>query len=533
MTVEHWMKGIDGFLSESEHFRALLKKTVSVLMMLLVAYSVVRGVAAAASRPLWFDELLTLTIAGQPSLHEMWAAISRGFDSAPPPFYLLERFCLALPISKEISLRLPSILSFPLLLISVFTFAKRRTGELIAGLCALATLSTSLFHTYLIEARGYMLMNACIAFALVCYQRLPSFRWAAMLGTSLFLAQASHYYAIFAIVPFGLAEVLLFAKIRRFRWHVWAAMVSGVLPLVVFSPLLAMQRAYYSSNIFFRLENSFWTWTQYYGSFFFINGALGTALAAVSIAAILASRQKATRACLPETDRNESELAERMLLVGLILLPLTLFLFMRLIHGGMLDRHAMSAAIGIVLGIAFALCVLGARGVRLFALFIIISIGINETRFWRHNRNDPLAPEASHKLLFMEQFGQIEKFVQSGGHNELPVVFANALVYCQVVHYSPPDWTKRLFLLMDRSREQKYTNADTTFLNIKGLSEFYSMQLEDFDEFTKAHSEFLLYAERMEWCLQSLSADGASIQLLRTDGAMQLYLVKTKITSAD
>ena len=152
-------------------------------------------------RPLWFDELLTLTISSQSNLRDMWSALTRGFDTQPPPFYLLERVFLALPIANQIALRLPSILAFPLFLIFVFTYVKKRSGELIACMCTLLFFSTSLFQTYLTEARGYSLMIACIAFALVCYQRLPSMRWAAMLGLSLMLAESFHYYAVFAMIP--------------------------------------------------------------------------------------------------------------------------------------------------------------------------------------------------------------------------------------------------------------------------------------------------------------------------------------------
>ena len=76
-------------------------------------------------------------------------AMRRGFDSAPPLFYLIERFALAVPIKKEVALRLPSILAFPCTLVSVYAYAKRRHGEMIACVCAFLVLSTILFHTYL------------------------------------------------------------------------------------------------------------------------------------------------------------------------------------------------------------------------------------------------------------------------------------------------------------------------------------------------------------------------------------------------
>src|SRR5262249_45202208 len=153
-----------------------------------------------------------------------------------PPFYLLERVCLALPVRKEIALRLPSILSFPVLLTCVFAFVKRHGAQSIACLSTLLILSTSLFRLYMIDARGYMLMNASIAFSLVWYPLFPSVRWTIIFGVSLFLAQSFRYYGVFAMVPLGLAEFVFSIKRRRFRWPVWAAFIVGALPLPVFWP---------------------------------------------------------------------------------------------------------------------------------------------------------------------------------------------------------------------------------------------------------------------------------------------------------
>jgi len=525
-----WMQRIEGFWSRFEP-EEIQKKAAFVFIALLAVYSVARGLAAATTRPFWFDELLTLAIASQPSLLEMRAAIARGFDSQPPPFYLVERACLALPISKEIALRLPSILSFPVLLICVFTWVKARGGELIACACALAILSTSLFHMYSIEGRGYMLMNACIALALVCYQRLPSRRWAAILGVSFLLAQLFHYYAVFAMVPFALAEVVFFLKTQRFRWSVWLALACGILPLIVFWPLLATIKIYYGSQVFSRPQLS--QLPKYYGSYFLTSHILGIALTVVSIAAIIWSRLWARRGACKKTDAGPRHvaLAEGTLLVSLTLLPLILFGLTRVMHGALLDRYTLPATFGLVFGVASGLSMAGPRGAAIIALFAITTTGISETYFWRSNRNESLAHEWS--VNSMEQLGDLETFVQSGERDDLPVVFTHAMSYCQLVHYSPPFWTRRLVCLTSRSRELKYENTDTMFLATKGLSDFFPIHLADYDEFTTAHQEFLLYADRSEWPLASLRKDAASMQLLQKDGDMHLFLVKMKKTSAD
>jgi uncharacterized membrane protein len=238
----------------------------------------------ASARPLWFDELLTLTVSSQPDLHGMWSDKTRGFDSQPPLFYLLERACLALPIAKQIALRLPSILAFPLFLIFVFMYVQRRSGEIIACLCALLFLSTSWFQTYQTEARGYCLMMACIAFALVCCQRLPSIRWTALLGISPMLAASSHYFAVFAAIPLGLAELVLSLTTRRIRWCVWGALACGTLPLMICWPLLRAMQTFYGPQAYGRVVLSQVPQVLgYYGSYFLSSYEFGLELAAVSI----------------------------------------------------------------------------------------------------------------------------------------------------------------------------------------------------------------------------------------------------------
>ena len=141
-------------------------------------------------RPFSFDELYTLTIAGQPTLRDLWAVWKRGIDAVPPLFFLIERLTLTLPVAKEVALRLPSIVAFCGTLVCVFAYARRRSGEFVRVRVRLASccFERVLFHTYLIEARPYAEMVGCIAFALVCYQRLPSRSWAVLFLVSLVIA---------------------------------------------------------------------------------------------------------------------------------------------------------------------------------------------------------------------------------------------------------------------------------------------------------------------------------------------------------
>ena len=212
----------------------ILSQTISYgILGLLVVYSVVRSVFASATKPLWYDEILTLTV----SRMDSWAARMQTFhpplDGQPPPFYAIEHLASKLSQNQELALRLPSIVAFAFTLICLFVFCRKLAGNVVALVCAALLLTTDLFRYYAVEARPYSLVVACIAFALVCYQRVPRKIWTLLFAVALVLAQSLHYYAIFAMVPFGMAELVYSLYTKKIRWGVWAAFAVGCVPLAI------------------------------------------------------------------------------------------------------------------------------------------------------------------------------------------------------------------------------------------------------------------------------------------------------------
>jgi uncharacterized membrane protein len=511
--------------SDSAVASARLKRFAHLFLIFLLVYTVARGVMGAKGRPFWFDEFCTLAISGQPSLHDMWDAIRRGFDSSPPLFYLIERAALKVTSNKQIALRLPSILAFPCTLACVFVYARRRSGELIACLCALLLLSTSLFHYYLIEGRSYSMMIACVAFALLCYERYTDSRstfWAVMLGLGLILAECLHYYALLAMIPFWIAEGVSLLRTRRFRWPIWLALIAGLSPLAIFWPMLSSYRAYYGRHIVFSTLAASGL-PDFYGSYFLLDGSFGVALALVSFVAIAWSRFRYVRDRSPQTSKDDKT-APDLCLLSLIALPLIAFVLVRLTHAILTNRYVLAATIGIVLGAAFALSHARPKTLALAALFILSSVGIRELRFWHHSGVSPLGRELS--AVSVDEFPQIEKFVQSGGHLDLPVVICQGLIYTQLAYYSPPSWTGRFVYLVDEQKEQSITGTDSIVKVLLSLRNFMPLRLAEYSEFTASHREFLLYSEGEEWVLTYLNREGASIQLLEMEAHGRLYLVK-------
>jgi len=497
------------------------RRFVLGLMVALVIYVIVRGVVGAATRPFLYDEVLTQVVSSQPSLRTMWEALTRGIDGQVPFFYLYERAAAGLINNKDFALRMPSILAFPCTLICVFVFAKKRSGEVIAFLCTLLLLLTSLFHIYAIDARPYSLAIACVAFALVCYQRLPSLFWTAMMGITLALAQSLHYYAVLALAPFGLAEAVLFLRTREFRWRVWAALALGVVPLAVFWPLLSRLKTYYGPHLWTHYDLS--SIPETYGSFFLTGGAFGAAAAMVSAAGLVGSLLLLRPGAPSEGKLRDASVAEGTLLLALVGLPFIGFAAATILHGVMVDRYLLAAAIGVCLAMGYALTLARPQIVVLFAFFVFSSVGLHELSFWRSTWRHPFTMNSPALA--------IENFVRGAGGADLPVVVADSVVFLPLAHYASPAFAHRFVFLVDEHEAVTYMGTDNLDKNLLVLRSYAPFLVDDYSQFTSSHQEFLLYVEepvtRFDWLTWHLSRE-ASLRLLAMEQNRRLYLVSMK-----
>jgi Dolichyl-phosphate-mannose-protein mannosyltransferase len=517
-TSEHGTLEIDKFSSRSEEEQVPTRYSGAsyIFMCLLVAYVILHGIVAALARPFWYDELFTLTVANQPTLHDMWYAVKAGFDSAPPGFYFVERMALGLPVKKELALRLPSILAFACVLLCVFVYTKKRSDELVGCLCASLLLSTLLFQVYSVEARAYSMVAACITFAIVCYHRLPGVMWAILLGLTLAIAESLHYYAIFAMVPFWVAEGAFLLTTRRFRWHVWLALVFGTLPLIAFWPLLMTYKVAYGPNTFAR--PIFSAVPGYYATFFLLSEtSVGIALAVVAVAGItwtVLRRDRRDR----ESPNDHSTLAEGALLATMVALPFIIFALVVPMHGILLNRYALPATIGVAVGLVSAVALAGRKAAAFFALFLLCIVGMRQSYSWLHPDFHPFMPYFSASSA--GELQRMKRVIEAAGHTDLPIVVSDCLLHSQFVYYFEPGLTKRLVYLADEQREPG--GASRTQL---AFSKFFPLRVEDYSMFTAAHPEFLLYSEGIDWYLPILEREGASKKLV-SDGYGRVYLIR-------
>jgi hypothetical protein len=489
---------------------SIADKSAFIGLAVLILYAAVRNICQAIVKPMWFDEICTVLLSQQEHISRLWQALSRGADSAPITFYLIERIAAAFIRNENLAYRGISILGFAVTLSSLFVAIRTRKGSAIALVCAAIPLTTVLFDRFAVEARGYSMLVACIAFAIVCYQRVPTRRWVILLGLSLLLAESFHYLAVFAFLPFLLAEAVHYGMTRDFRGSVWIALLVGFVPMALSWPTIYGMHKTYGQHYFTKPT---WEVTlSSYGSYF--PGAEmwgGLYLVAAAVLAVLftllATRRRTSRG-EPPAGAPVQELA---LALGLLSLPLVGFGAAALAHSGMNSKYLLSSVLGFSLAFGFSLPRLPARrGHLLLAASmaaLLCVIAPQESLFWRGYDGQLFSPTRFE-----------EDFVAAAGHPDLPVVVSDTHDFMRLQHYTNKSWQKRFVLLVDPEQAVIYTGSDTGDKGLAILRDYTDLPVYDVKPFLAEHPVFLLYSGEggigSDWWPRRLKEDGFKLQVL-------------------
>jgi hypothetical protein len=499
--------------------RERLEKNANLLIFLLAVYAGVRGVVGAATQAFSIDEIITKMVATQPGLKGIWAALLKSVDSAPPGFYVIERLGLDLASNLHIALRIPSILAVPITITCVFLYVKKRDGAWAALLCSFLLLSTAQFRYFMDIARPYSMIVACFAFALLCHQRLPSPWWTVLLALTLAFAQSIHYFAILAILPFWLSEGTFLLTRRQFRWAVWFALIVGPLPLLFFWPLLSAFKTYYGGHYWEHFAAA--DLARAYGAFFWTTTGIGVGMAAIAVTGVIGPRLWIRLVDSSQAEVSRQDLAEDVLVLGILALPFIAFVVTRVMHGEMLERHIIPAILGIVLGLGRVFSRANAKAFTLLTIFVLSGVGVVELSFWR----------SVHPLNVSSLTAPVEEFVEKAGHPELPVVVSNGITYVPLVYYASPAWKHRFVFLDDPEKALRYTRTDNVDKALRSFVGYFPIEIQTYSEFVRSHSSFLLYedaAPGLEWLPLELSRENATMQVVSIEQNRTLYLVTMK-----
>jgi hypothetical protein len=221
-----------------------------VCLSAVVVFSVSLLGQRAASLPFWYDELLTVRLSQLDSVGELWRALTSGFEFTPPLGYLATKVSRSLPGPETLTLRVPALLGFVLLSVTLFVFLARRVGPWFA-LSAVALLPLAPYTvTYAVEARPYMLLLGVSGCALVFWQATIDTEGRAgraalapaALAISVALALLLHVWAVLLPLALAAGELVASARTRRMRWRVVVALAAATPVIALYPALLSASR---------------------------------------------------------------------------------------------------------------------------------------------------------------------------------------------------------------------------------------------------------------------------------------------------
>lgn len=202
----------------------------------------------AGQRELWFDEICSL-ISAQCREYSSVDMVRIGFDLSPPLFIQLQRWSVQLFGATEQGLRVHATVGMVVFLGCFFALLRHWAGAAVATIGLLYAAQGVYLH-YLVEARAYGMMLACLGLTSLVWQREGGGRrWVYLLTLSLTasLAMCVHYYAVFGLVAIGAGQLGRDFSRRRLDVPVWLALVSSLWVLLLHKPLISGIGSIYGS----------------------------------------------------------------------------------------------------------------------------------------------------------------------------------------------------------------------------------------------------------------------------------------------
>jgi mannosyltransferase len=178
----------------------------------------------------WLDEAVTHQLVTR-SLGAMLRAIPHS-ESTPPLYYVLAWAWVRVFGAGETGLRSLSAVFGTATIVLVALVARRAAGDRASLAAAALAAASPLLIWYSQEARAYALLGMLVALSILCLQRERFAAW----GLVAALALATHYFAIFVVVPEGAWVAWRYARGSRRALAALAGVLAvgaALLPLAI------------------------------------------------------------------------------------------------------------------------------------------------------------------------------------------------------------------------------------------------------------------------------------------------------------
>ena len=439
----------------------------------------------AHGKPFWYDELLTVLEARQPTLPQALQVL-RDVDWMPPAERLTFYFTDKLAGSGEVAFRIPVMISFWVFCISLYLFARRRVSIFLAFMALLLPYASE-FQMYSYEARSYAFMLAFCGIALVSWQAAAEgiARPGALSGLALALAAAVsfQYWSALMYLPLGAAEVYRAIRRRRVDWSMCGALAVGATPLVASFFLL---RRLLQGTSPHRAHAA--TYLEFYSSMFRLCLFVAVLIAlALSVWFLIGGRKEK-----PEGSRLALIPDYEWIAVAVLLLaPVAVIsITMVLPPYEFMPRYAAPAVAGYALLIAFLAAHFSARRSALGLVCVLAALAP-----FLYLMTHPKRSESPfHKMR------GLQRQLQNG-----PVVIEGLVSYLPLWYYAPDPLKPRLIFLTGRQSATRSPDRMDEFSKL-------GIPVVPYNKFALPGTEFLFYPGKSCKLQRRIERDGGTVE---------------------
>jgi uncharacterized membrane protein len=210
----------------------------------LAGFYLVTSIQIASHRLLWFDEIVTVLIAGLPNASRIVDGLAHVDNNMPPPYFMVVHFFFKLLGVSATVARLPSALALIAGMLITFDCVRRLTDGL-NGLLAMSVLGCSALPYYGYEARSYGIYFMLAAFCFWIWVHGKGTKTSALLfGAAFFLAIMVHYYAVLGLVPYAAWEASSWRKWRLPSANLIAGGLAACAAAAVLVPQMSGAKRY-------------------------------------------------------------------------------------------------------------------------------------------------------------------------------------------------------------------------------------------------------------------------------------------------
>jgi hypothetical protein len=496
-----------------------------VLLGGLLALILWMATGAAIAKPLWHDEIYTVLIAKLPSIGAIWAAHRDGVDLQPPLNTFATRIAYQTFGTGPIATRLPPLAGFCLLTLVVASMLRRRVGMTLALAGALIPLQTAAYR-YGYEARGYGLMLGCYALAVFAWAEAAQGRrrrlWIPVCAGALATGVWAHYYAAFAFVAIGVAELGRWARARRIDRAMLGGVAAGgllTLPLLLLVAVAVEQSPRFwaragegdvASAYRFLFDSLWWIFVSFPGALVLL------ALIATAVTGSVWRRRNFDSSLPAPAATVVLPLHEAVALILTGLGPLLMLTAARVSSGAFTPRYGLTAVVAAAIGLPLLVRQLAPRG-SLAEVLLLAVLAIPLVR--------SAAVSATHPRIVADPLAERPLLSQELSRPG-PLVGSGSLTYLQLWYYAPPLQRGRLTYLVDPGAALRLTGSDTFDHGYLALARWTPVTVQPYQEFVARHPEFRLYAAGSGWLLTALEEEGAVLELRGVEPGGRVFHVK-------